>query len=310
MSTPNRTRAGLLYAIGAYAIWGLFPLYFAALMPANPFEIVSFRVIVSLLFACLLITLLRQWGQIWDALRNKRVVLLLALAAVLIFINWEVFILAVYANKVVETALGYFINPLLTVALGVFFFAEKLRTLQWVAVGLGLVSVVVLTVAYGQPPIIALTLAISFGLYGLVKKKVGADVGAIPGLAIETAWVLPIAVVQLIVVGVLGQLDVFTLGPTHAILTLGSGVVTALPLMLFASGTKRIPLSWVGLIQYFSPFASFLLGIFVFHEAMSTGRWIGFGIIWLAIVLLSIDVIVNRRSRSRLLEAEETAIGG
>jgi chloramphenicol-sensitive protein RarD len=119
-----------------------------------------------------------------------------------------------------------------------------------------------------------------------------------------------VAVVQLIVVGVLGQMDVFTLGPAHAVLTLGSGVVTALPLMLFAAGTRRIPLSWVGLIQYFSPFASFLLGIFVFHEAMSTGRWIGFGIIWLAIVLLSIDVLINRRSRSRLLEAEATAIGG
>ncbi len=310
MSSPNRTRSGLLFAVGAYAIWGMFPLYFALLMPANAYEVVSFRVIVSLIFACVLITVLRQWGQIRDALRNKRVVLLLALAAVLIFINWEVFILAVYANKVVETALGYFINPLLTVALGVFFFGEKLRALQWVAVGLGLVSVVVLTIAYGQPPIIALTLAVSFGLYGLVKKKVGPHVGAIPGLAIETAWVLPVAVVQLVVVGVLGQMDVFTLGPAHAILTIGSGVVTALPLMLFAAGTKRIPLSWVGLIQYFSPFASFLLGIFVFHEAMSTGRWIGFGIIWLATVLLSIDVIVNRRSRSRLLEAEATAIGG
>ena len=310
MSTPNHTRSGLLFAVGAYAIWGMFPLYFALLMPANAYEVVSFRVIVSLIFACVLITALRQWGQIRDALKNKRVLLLLALAAVLIFINWEVFILAVYANKVVETALGYFINPLLTVALGVFFFGEKLRALQWVAVGLGLVSVVVLTIAYGQPPIIALTLAVSFGLYGLVKKKVGPHVGAIPGLAIETAWVLPVAVVQLVVVGVLGQMDVFTLGPAHAFLTIGSGVVTALPLMLFAAGTKRIPLSWVGLIQYFSPFASFLLGIFVFHEAMSTGRWIGFGVIWLAIVLLSIDVIVNRRSRSRLLEAEATAIGG
>lgn len=310
MKQPSRIRAGLLYAVGAYALWGMFPLYFAALMPANPFEIVSFRVIVSLAFASILITVLRQWGQIRDALRNTRVMLLLALAAVLIFVNWEVFILAVYANKVVETALGYFINPLITVCLGVFFFAEKLRVLQWVAVGLGLVSVVVLTLAYGQPPVIALTLAFSFGLYGLVKKKVGSHVGAIPGLAIETAWVLPVAVVQLIVVGLLGQLDVFTLGGLHAALTIGSGVITALPLMLFASGTKRIPLSWVGLIQYFSPFASFLLGILVFHEAMSTGRWIGFGIIWLAIVLLSVDVLINRRSRSRALEAEETAIGG
>lgn len=310
MSSPNRTRAGLLFAFGAYALWGMFPLYFAALMPANAYEVVSFRVIVSLVFASILITVLRQWGQIMDALRNPRVMLLLALAAVLIFINWEVFILAVYDNKVVETALGYFINPLITVALGVFFFGERLRSLQWIAVGLGIVAVIVLTIAYGQLPWIALTLAFSFGLYGLVKKKVGSHVGAIPGLAIETAWVLPVAIAQLVIVGVLGNLDVFSLGPLHATLLFGSGVVTALPLMLFASGTKRIPLSWIGLIQYFSPLASFLLGIFVFHEAMSTGRWIGFGIIWLAIVLLTVDVFRARRSRSRLLEAEETAIGG
>jgi len=310
MSTPNRTRAGVLFAFGAYAIWGLFPLYFLALMPANAFEVVSFRVIVSLIFACILITFLRQWGQIRRALASPRVMLTLGLAAVLIFINWEVFILAVYDNKVVETALGYFINPLITVALGVFFFKERLRRLQWVAVGLGIVSVIVLTFAYGQPPWIALTLAFSFGLYGLVKKKVGSHIGAIPGLAIETAWVLPVAIAQLVIVGVLGNLDVFSLGPVHATLTIGSGVVTALPLMLFAAGTKRIPLSWIGLIQYFSPFASFLLGIFVFHEAMSASRWIGFGIIWLAIVLLTVDVFVSRRSRSRILEAEETAIGG
>jgi len=310
MSTPNRTRAGVLFAFGAYAIWGLFPLYFLALMPANAFEVVSFRVIVSLIFACILITFLRQWGQIRRALASPRVMLTLGLAAVLIFINWEVFILAVYDNKVVETALGYFINPLITVALGVFFFKERLRRLQWVAVGLGIVSVIVLTLAYGQPPWIALTLAFSFGLYGLVKKKVGSHIGAIPGLAIETAWVLPVAIAQLVIVGVLGNLDVFSLGPVHATLTIGSGVVTALPLMLFAAGTKRIPLSWIGLIQYFSPFASFLLGIFVFHEAMSASRWIGFGIIWLAIVLLTVDVFVSRRSRSRILEAEETAIGG
>ena len=292
-------------------MWGLFPLYFMALMPANPFEVVSFRVIVSLAFGCLLITVLKQWRQVRDALRNTRVILTLALAAVLIFINWEVFILAVYANQVIETALGYFINPLITVMLGIFFYGERLRALQWIAVGFGLVSVIVMTVAVGQPPWIALTLAATFGLYGLVKKKAGAHVGAIPGLAIETAWVFPVAVVQLIVVGVMGQLDLFSLGTTHAILIIGSGVLTALPLMLFASGTKRIPLSWIGLIQYFSPFASFLLGIFVFHEEMPLSRWIGFGLIWIAIVFLTVDVFLARgRSRSRLLEAEETAIGG
>jgi chloramphenicol-sensitive protein RarD len=311
MSQPSLHRVGLTYALSAYAVWGLFPLYFMALMPANPFEVVSFRVIFSLAFSAILVTITRSWSRLWAVIRNRRTFLLLGVAGILIFINWEIFILAVYQNKVIETSLGYFINPLITVALGVTVYRERLRLLQWMAVGLGLVAVVVLTFAYGQLPWIALTLAFSFGLYGFVKKRVGNRVGAVVGLAVETTWVMPIAIIQLVVVASFGGVSAFTLGPTHAILIVASGAMTAIPLMLFASGTKRIPLTWIGLIQYFTPLSSFMLGIFVFHEQMSSSRWVGFMIIWLALVFLTIDIFRStRRGRSHSTEAEATAIGG
>ncbi len=311
MKSRSLHRTGLTYALGAYALWGLFPLYFMALMPANPFEVVSYRVSFSLVFSAILVLVTRGWSKIISALRSPRVLFMLGASGFLILINWEVFILAVYQNKVIETSLGYFINPLITVALGVTIYRERLRIMQWMAVGLGLVAVVVLTFAYGQLPWIALTLAVSFGLYGFVKKRVGDRVGAVAGLAIETAWVLPVAIVQLILVGIFGGLSAFSLGPAHAILIVCSGVLTAIPLMLFAAGTKRIPLTWIGLIQYFTPLSSFLLGIFVFHEQMSASRWAGFMFIWAALVFLTVDIFrATGRGRSRSAEAEATAIGG
>lgn len=311
MKQRSPHRVGLTYALSAYAVWGLFPLYFMALMPANPFEVVSFRVFFSLVFSALLVTITRGWSLLWVAIRNRRTVFMLGAAGILIFINWEIFILAVYQNKVIETSLGYFINPLITVALGVTIYRERLRNLQWMAVALGLIAVVVLTFAYGQLPWIALTLAFSFGLYGFVKKRVGNRVGAVAGLAIETAWVLPIAIIQMIIVTIFGGLSAFTLGPAHAVLMIASGAMTAIPLMLFASSTKRIPLTWIGLIQYFTPLSSFMLGIFVFHEQMSSSRWLGFMFIWLALVFLTVDIFRStRRGRSRSTEAEATAIGG
>jgi chloramphenicol-sensitive protein RarD len=311
MAQPSLHRVGLTYALSAYAVWGLFPLYFMALMPANPFEVVSFRVIFSLVFSAILVSATRGWRRLWAVMRTRRVMLWLGAAGILIFINWELFIYAVYQNKVIETSLGYFINPLITVALGVGIYRERLRVMQWMAVALGFVAVVVLTFAYGQLPWIALTLAFSFGLYGFVKKRVGNRVGAVAGLAIETAWVLPIAIIQMIVVAVFGGLSAFTLGPMHAALMICSGVLTAIPLMLFAAGAKRIPLTWIGLIQYFTPLSSFLLGIFVFHEAMSPSRWFGFSIIWVALVFLTVDIFVSAaRGRTRSTEAEATAIGG
>jgi chloramphenicol-sensitive protein RarD len=311
MPNPSVQRVGLMYAFAAYAIWGLFPLYFMALMPANPFEVVSYRVLFSLVFSALLVSITGGWRKLVAVLRDRSSLLMLGAAGILIFINWEVFIVAVYQNKVIETSLGYFTNPLVTVALGVVFYRERLRALQWGAVGLGLLAVIVLTIAYGQLPWIALTLAFSFGLYGFFKKRVGGDVGAVAGLAIETAWVAPIAIVQLIVVASFGGLSALSLGPAHAALMMSSGAVTAIPLIFFAAGARRIPLTWIGLIQYFTPLSSFLLGIFVFGEAMSPSRWAGFGIIWLALVLLTVDVFRStRRGRTASTEAEATAIGG
>ena len=311
MTQRSPQRVGLSYAIGAYAVWGLFPLYFMALMPANPFEVVGYRVVFSLVFSALLITIMRLWSQVVAVFRNRRVLFGLAAAGILIFINWEVFILAVYENKVIETSLGYFINPLITVILGVTVFRERLRRLQWMAIALGGLAVVVLTVGYGSLPWMALTLAVSFGLYGMVKKRVGNRVGAVVGLAFETMWVLPLAVAQLVTVAVMGASSAFSLGPWHSTLIMFGGVLTAVPLMLFASGTKRIPLTWIGMMQYSTPLSSLLLGIFVFHEEMSVVRWIGFAIIWCALALLSVDVFkATRAGRSPSAEAEATAIGG
>ena len=291
-------RQGLFYGFAAYAVWGLFPIYFMALMPANPLEVVVYRVIFSLLFCAVLISLTRAWPRIVATLKQPRTVLTLGIAGALIFINWEVFILAVYANQVVETSLGYFINPLVTVGLGVLFYRERLRVTQWVAVGVGIVAVLVLTLGVGQIPWIALILAFSFGFYGFVKKRVGPSVKAIDGLAFESAWVTPVAIVQFIVVANTAGVGLFDLGPWHAALMLFSGVLTAIPLMLFAAGARRLPLSVIGLIQYFTPVSSFLLGILVFHEAMPPARWAGFALVWVAIIILTVDMLRAARKAS------------
>jgi chloramphenicol-sensitive protein RarD len=289
---------GLAFAIGAYAVWGLFPLYFAALLPSNPFEVVVYRVIFSLLFCLLLITVTRSWHRVRAVARQPRVVWLLGLAGILIFINWEVFILAVDANLVVETSLGYFISPLVSVALGVLYFRERLRRLQWVAVGLGSVAVVVMAFGISLLTLaIPIVLAVSFGFYGLVKKKVGGSVGAMEGFAFETAWVLPIALVQFAIVGQVAGIGLFDLGPWHAALLMFSGVLTAVPLLLFAAGARRLPLSVIGLIQFFTPVSTFLLGIFFFRQVMPPLEWIGFVLVWCALVLLTTDMLRHSRAR-------------
>jgi chloramphenicol-sensitive protein RarD len=299
MAGTSSLGRGLAFAIGAYAVWGLFPLYFAALLPSNPFEVVVYRVVFSLLFCLLLITVTRSWHRVRAVLRQPRVVWLLGLAGLLIFINWEVFIFAVDANLVVETSLGYFISPLVSVALGVLYFRERLRRLQWVAVGLGAVAVVVMAFGISLLTLaIPIVLAVSFGFYGLVKKKVGGSVRAIEGFAFETAWVLPIALVQFVIVRQVTGIGLFALGPWHATLMIFSGVLTAIPLLLFAAGARRLPLSVIGLIQFFTPVSSFLLGIFFFHQTMPTLEWVGFVLVWCALVILTTDMLRHASSRS------------
>jgi len=297
--TPSSSLgSGFLFTFSAYLVWGFFPLYFAALLPSNPFEVVVYRVVFSLLFCVLLIAVTRSWGSVFAVMKNPRVVWGLGLAGVLIFITWEVFILAVDANLVVETALGYFISPLVSVALGVMFLRERLRPLQWVAVGLGLVAVVVM--AFGIDVLtlaIPLSLAAAFGFYGLVKKKVASNVKPIDGLAVETAMVMPIVIVQFVVVDQVAGIGLFDLGAGHATLLMLSGVLTAVPMLLFAAGAKRLPLSVIGLIQYIAPLSSFLLGIFVFKQVMPPLEWAGFVLVWCALILFSIDMVRHSQAR-------------
>jgi chloramphenicol-sensitive protein RarD len=277
-------------------MWGAFPAYFLLLRPAGAFEIVDWRVIFSLAFCAIVITVMRKWPALVAIVRQPRQLFMLALAAVLIFINWEVYVWGVLAGHVVETALGYFINPIVTVLLGVVLLRERLRIAQWVAVGISAIAVLVLAIGYGSFPWIALSLAFSFGLYGLVKKRVGPQVDALSGLSIETAWLLPLAIVQLVFV----QLDTglsFGHGIGHSLLLLSAGVVTALPLLAFASAARRLPLVYMGLIQYVTPVLQFVFGAFVLHEAMPTERWLGFGLVWIALIVLSVDLIITGRTR-------------
>jgi chloramphenicol-sensitive protein RarD len=299
------SRSGLLYGFAAYGLWGMFPLYFLTLQPASPFEIVSYRIIFSLIFCALLLTVTRGWRRYVALLRQRRVLLTLAVAGVLIYVNWQVFVIAVVSGQVLESSLGYFINPIFTVILGVVVLKEKLRKLQWVAVGISFIAVLVLTISYGKLPWISLALAGSFGLYGLIKKRIGPRVDAISGLTMETMWVLPIAIIQLVIVGNLVGLTFVGFGMGHTLLLMSSGIFTALPLLLFAASAKRLPLTAIGLIQYSTPVVTFLLALFVLNEDMPSSRWAGFILIWVSLSILTFDMIKTARV-SRLARAAQS----
>lgn len=295
------SRSGLFYAIGAYALWGVLPIYFIALEPTGPFEIVAWRVLFSLVFCALIIAVTRAWRPFAILVRDRRVVLTMGLAGLLIFVNWQTYVYATLSGQVVEAALGYFINPIVTVLLGVIVLRERLNATQWVAMGISVVAVIVLAVGYGQLPWIALVLAFSFGLYGLIKKRVGPKVDAVSGLTLETAWLAPLAVVQLVFVGMTTGLTIGTAGAWHTVLLVSAGAVTAVPLLLFAAAARRLPLIYMGFIQYFAPFIQFLVGVFVLHEPMPPERWIGFGLVWLALIVLTFDLLRGARASRRLL---------
>ncbi|HEY2555459.1 MAG TPA: EamA family transporter RarD [Diaminobutyricibacter sp.] len=294
----SHRRSGLVYAISAYVLWGFLPIYFLALAPANAFEIVAWRVIFSLVFCAILLTATRGWRPFSALVRNRRVVLTMGLAGALIYVNWQTYVLATVSGHVVEAALGYFINPIVTVFLGVVVQREKLRPAQWVAVGVSIVAVIVLAVGYGSLPWIALILAFSFGLYGLIKKRVGNQVDAVGGLTLETIWLTPVAIVQLIVVAATAGLTFGAISMWHTVLLVGLGVITAIPLLFFAAASRRLPLIYMGFIQYFAPFIQFLVGVVILHEAMPPERWVGFGIVWLALLILTVDAVVAGRQRA------------
>jgi chloramphenicol-sensitive protein RarD len=301
--SSHRT-SGLVYAVSAYVLWGILPIYFLALAPAGAWEIVAWRILFSLGFCAIALTVTRTWRQFGALLRDTRVLLTMGLAGLFIYVNWQTYVLATVSGHVVEAALGYFINPIVTVFLGVLVQRERLRIAQWVAVGVSVVAVIVLAVGYGSVPWIALILAFSFGFYGLIKKRVGGRVDALSGLTLETLWLTPVAVIQLVVVGVTAGLTLGTAGPWHTVLLVGAGVITAVPLLFFAAASRRLPLVFMGFIQYFAPIIQFIVGVAVLHEAMPPERWLGFAIVWLALVILSVDMIVASRQNKRAAELD------
>ncbi|MFF1572775.1 EamA family transporter RarD [Leifsonia sp. NPDC058292] len=301
-------RSGLIYAISAYVLWGILPIYFLSLVPASAFEIVAWRVLFSLVFCAILLTVTRKWRVFGALLTNKRVLFTMGAAGALIYVNWQTYVLATVSGHVVEAALGYFINPIVTVFLGVIVQRERLRVAQWVAVGVSVVAVVVLAIGYGSLPWIALLLAFSFGFYGLIKKRVGGSVDAVSGLTLETMWLTPVAIVQLIVVGATVGITLGTISVWHTVLLVGAGVITAVPLLFFAAASRRLPLVYMGFIQYFAPFIQFLVGVAILHEAMPPERWLGFGIVWLALLILTVDMIVAARSGRRQVALDVATI--
>ena len=295
----TETRRGFWFGVAAYGMWGLFPLYWPLLKPSGAGEILANRMVWSLITVVGILAVQRHWGWIRPLLRQPRRLALIALAAAVISVNWGVYIWGVNSGHVVETSLGYFINPLVTIAFGVLVLHERLRPAQWAAVGVGVLAVVVLSVGYGQLPWIALTLAFSFGSYGLIKKKV--DLGGLESLAGETAFQFLPALGFLVYLavsgtGTLGRTDPGSYGWGHTVLLVLCGLVTAVPLLAFGAAAVRVPLTTLGLLQYLAPVFQFGLGITVFHEQMPASRWAGFALVWAALALLSWDALRTARA--------------
>ena len=297
----NEKTKGIGYGLSAYLIWGSFPLVIAMLSFADPFEIVVWRVIFGFAFGLAVILVTRKFSEYLSVFKQPKQLLWISLAAVVIYINWQVYVYAVADNHVLEASLGYFINPLVTIALATIFLKEKLNVLQWVAVGLGGVAVLILTFNYGQPPVIALTLALSFGIYGLAKNRLGGKVSALSSFTVETTLLLPLGIVQLVVLAGMMQIQFGYAGLAPSIGLAAYGVLTAIPLLLFGAAAKRVPLSYIGFMQYLTPTLQFLLGLIVFQEPMPAARWLGFAMVWFALSILSFDALRQLRNRSRLV---------
>ncbi|MFB7734620.1 EamA family transporter RarD [Streptomyces sp. NPDC056112] len=301
-------RTGLLNGIAAYGMWGLVPIFWPLLKPAGAVEILAHRMVWSLAFVAVALLVVRRWAWAAELLRQPRRLALVVIAAALITVNWGVYIWSVNSGHVVEASLGYFINPLVTIAMGVLLLKERLRPVQWAAVGTGAAAVVVLTIGYGRPPWISLCLAFSFATYGLVKKKV--NLGGIESLTAETAVQFLPALGYLLWLGAHGTSTFAAEGAGHAALLASTGIVTALPMVCFGAAAIRVPLSTLGLLQYMAPVFQFLLGVAYFHESMPAARWAGFALVWLALALLTWDGLRTARRAARLrarLAAPRTA---
>jgi chloramphenicol-sensitive protein RarD len=294
----SETRRGAVYGATAYLLWGVFPLYFPLLHPAGAVEVLAHRVVWSLLVVVVLVQLTRRWSGVRAVFGDRERLRRLTGAAVVLAINWGVYIYGVTSDRVVETSLGYFINPLVTVMLGVIVLRERLRRAQAAALGVAAIAVVFLSFENGRPPWIALVLAVSFGTYGLLKKT--AAVGALEGLTVETAVLAPIALVYLAVIQVTGRSTLTSHGPGHAVLLAVTGVVTAVPLLFFGAAASRVPLITLGVLQYLAPTMQFLLGVLFFHEALGTARLLGFCLVWVALCVFTADLLSQRRRSPRI----------
>ncbi len=297
MRERSEETKGLVLGFLAYGVWGFFPLYWPLLDPASAYEVLAHRIIWSLVFMVGVNSAFRLWPPVWAALRNPRLRWLLTLASALITVNWGVYIWAVQHDHVVDAALGYFITPLLSVTLGIIAFGERLRRGQWVAIGIGGASLLLLAVASGTVPWVGLVLALSFGSYGLVKKL--ANLEAMTSLTVETAIAFPFALAYLGWLEISGGAAFGHTSLAHTITVLTAGPVTALPLLGFSAAAVRIPLSTLGLLQYLTPVCQFLLGVFVFHEQMSALKWVAFGLLWLALLINSNDMLQHTRASKR-----------
>ena len=305
MPDAAEARRGLFVGATAYLLWGAFPLYWPLLEPGGAVEILAHRVVWSLVTMGLLVVVMQRRAQLWAILRNPRMLRLLLVAALVISLNWGTYIYGVNSGRVVETSLGYFINPLVTVLMGVIILGERLRSLQWVALGVGAAAVAVLTWDYGRPPYVALVLAFSFGTYGLAKKTAGA--GAVESLAFETAVLTPVAAGYLVWLQASGDGHFVSDGVGHALLLSTAGIVTAIPLICFGFAATRVSMTSLGLLQYLAPLLQFLLGLVVFDEEMPAGRWVGFVLVWVALSIFTFELIQYRR-RQLALAVEASAV--
>ena len=295
-------RRGVLLGLTAWTMWGFFPLYWPLLEPAGAVEILAHRIFWSLVVMLGVVLVLRKRDSLRATMADRRTRRVLAVAALLITVNWGTYIWGVNHHHVVETSLGYFINPLVSVLIGVAVLGERLRRLQWAALALAGIAVLALTVEYGRPPWVSLILALSFGSYGLAKKK--ANAGAVESLVVETLVVSPLALGYIAFLTATGASTFGSNGPWHVVLVVGTGVVTVLPLLAFGGAATRIPLSTLGLMQYLTPTVQFLLGILFFHEPMPAMRWVGFGLIWLSLVLFTAESLRHRRRQRRELRRQ------
>lgn len=309
-ASPTPERTGLLLGVTAYGLWGFLPLYFPLLAPAGPVEIIAHRVLWSLVFCVAILLVTGTWRTAVAAARRGTMLATLALAGVLVATNWLVFVAGVLGGHTVDAALGYYINPLVTVTPAVVFLGERLRRLQVFAIIVALIAVAVATREMGGVPWISLGLAGSFSLYSLIKKGVGGKVDALTGLMIETAAIAPVAIVVLLLVQRAGDTTFGVrgapgLGWGHDVMLAGTGTWTAGALLLFAAGARRLPLNITGMLQYIAPTMTFVRAVWYFHESMPAGRWVGFGFLWVALVLFSIDAWRIRPGGARAQLARE-----